>query len=115
MAIEPNNQVVFRVYGDDFQELGEMFEGLSVDDVLDGMEGQQHYAYVHGSKVTIGFDRTRNAIAILDDNAGTTDQEALELVKKFAAKQLSCNPANADKDEYIAICDGNTYSFSFWG
>lgn len=115
MAIQPNNQVVFCVYDDDIQELGEMFENLSVDDILDGMEGQQHYAYVHGTKVAIGFDSTRNSIAILDGNAGTTDQEALELVKKFAANQLSCNPANADKDEYIAICDGNTNSFSFWG
>lgn len=115
MAIQPNNQVVFRVYGDDFQELGEKFENLSIDDVLDGMEGQQDYAYVHGVKFAIGFDRERNSIAVLDDEHGDAAKDAVELLKKFAAKQLSCNPANADKDEYIAICDGNTYSFIFWG
>ncbi len=115
MAIQPNNQVVFRVYGDDFQELGEMFENLSIDDVLDGMEGQQDYAYIRGVKVAIGFDRERNSIAVLDDEHGDAAKEAVELLKKFAEGKLSCNHANADKEEYIAICDGNTYSFNFWG
>lgn len=115
MAIQPNNQIVFRVYGDDFQELGEMFENLSIDDVLDGMEGQQDYAYIHGVKVAIGFDRERNSIAVLDDECGDAAKDAVELLKKFAEGKLSCHYSNADKEEYIAICDGNTYSFSFWG
>lgn len=115
MAMQPNNQVVFRVYGDDFQELGEMFENLSIDDVLDGMEGQQDYAYIHGVKFAIGFDRERNSIAILDDEHGDAATEAVELLKKFAEGKLTCAPSNADKPEYIAICDGMTYSFQFWG
>lgn len=106
----PNGQTIFRVFGDDIP-----FEGLSQDDILDGMEGEQHYVYIRGVKVAIGPDRTRNCIAVLDDEYGDAAKEAVELLKKFAENKLTCAPSNADKPEYIAFCDGMTYSFQFWG
>jgi len=109
----PNNQIIFRVFGDDIPG-GELFEGLSQDDILDGMEGEQHYVYIRGVKVAIGPDRTRNCIAVLDDEHGDAAKEAVELLKKFAEGKLTCAPSNADKTEYIAFCDGMTYSFQFW-
>lgn len=110
----PNNQTVFRVFGDDIPG-GELFEGLSQDDILDGMEGQQHYVCIRGIKVAIGPDRTRNCIAVLDDEHGDAAAEAVKLLKRFARGELACSSANADKPEYIAFCDGMTYSFQFWG
>ena len=106
----PNNQTVFRVFGDDIP-----FEGVSQDDILDAMEGEQHFAYIHGVKVPICPDGERNCIAVLDDEHGDAAKEAVELLKKFARGKLSCSSANADKPEYIAFCDGMTYRFQFWG
>ncbi len=112
---KPTNQLVFRVFGDDYDELGEMFEGLSIDDVLDGMEGQHDFVSVNGVERPLGFDRARNSIAVLDDS-GTQENidTAVALVKRYARGELTCSPSNADKPSYIALVDGNTYTTEYW-
>ena len=115
MNIYPNHQQVFKVFNDaPYDHLGPLFEKLSTDDVLDGMEGQHDYVYVRGAKVAIGFDRTRNSVAVLDVEYGDQADEAVELLNHFAQDRLTCSPSNADLEVYLAICDGMTYSFQYW-
>ena len=115
----PNNQLVFKVFDTDYDELGEMFEGLSVDDVLDGMEGTQNFVEVttaDGRVVdfTIGFDRTRNSIALLDDGKSADAELAYDVLKDFAAGKLAESPLASSADNFVAILDGNTSVFHYW-
>lgn len=118
--ILPTMQTVFKVFGDDYDTLGEMFEGLSVDDVLDGMEGTQSFVSIRkvGSsdsiEFPIGFDTTRNSIALLDDKVGTECLCAEDLLKDFALGNLKCDPSNCAKDDFIAIYDGMNGVFNYW-
>lgn len=112
---QPTNQIVFKVFGDDYETLGEMFEGLSVDDVLDGMEGQLDYVTINGTDLALGFDRTRNSIAVLDDSVPKEKvDEAVALVKRYANGELTCSPDNESKPNHITLFDGNTYIAEFW-
>lgn len=111
----PNNQQIFRVFQDEpYEHLGPNFDGLSIDGVLGGMEGQQDYVYINGVKLPIGFDRTLNSIAVLDYENEVEANEAVELLSRFAKGELSCSPENADKSKYVAVCNGMNYTFEFW-
>ena len=118
--MKPNNQLVFKVFDTDYDELGEMFAGLSVDDVLDGMEGTQNFVEVttaDGRVVdfTIGFDRTRNSIALLDDGTSAADAElAYDVLNEFAAGKLAESLSASSADNFVAILDGNTSVFHYW-